>query len=199
MEENIKYEYAKFGDYKEVQVPLNTVVVGASVIPDETSKQKKKTTQNLFTPKQSTSAVPSSPLQTIDVDTVPKDYTGSLNVNAVEADIGSQEYISVIDDMVYVTHKSEMGDGWYDLINKEATWKIFGKLFKDPRVGWAEIDIYATGLDKYGRPGTMLATRYVMTRETAQKIVDLDDPIRFWRLDNVADYVYINPEIKKSD
>ena len=34
-QENIKYEYAKPGDYKEVQVPRNTVIVGASVIPGE--------------------------------------------------------------------------------------------------------------------------------------------------------------------
>ncbi len=34
MEENIRYEYAKPGDYKEVQVPLTTAVVNASVIPE---------------------------------------------------------------------------------------------------------------------------------------------------------------------
>ena len=33
MEENIRYEYAKPGDYREVQVPLTTIVVNASVIP----------------------------------------------------------------------------------------------------------------------------------------------------------------------
>jgi hypothetical protein len=33
-EENIRYEYAKPGDYKEVQVPLNTIVVNASIIPE---------------------------------------------------------------------------------------------------------------------------------------------------------------------
>ncbi|GEM_PF-2179939 len=36
VQENIKYEYAKPGDYKRVQVPLNTTVVGASIIPGET-------------------------------------------------------------------------------------------------------------------------------------------------------------------
>lgn len=34
MEENILYEYARQSDYREVQVPLDTVVVGASVIPE---------------------------------------------------------------------------------------------------------------------------------------------------------------------
>lgn len=34
MEENILYEYAQPGDYREVQVPLDTIVVGASVIPE---------------------------------------------------------------------------------------------------------------------------------------------------------------------
>jgi len=33
MEENIRYEYAKPGDYREVQVPLTTMIVNASVIP----------------------------------------------------------------------------------------------------------------------------------------------------------------------
>lgn len=36
MEENIKYEYAKPGDYRQVQVPKDQIVVGASVIPGET-------------------------------------------------------------------------------------------------------------------------------------------------------------------
>jgi hypothetical protein len=34
MEENIRYEYAKPGDYREVQVPLTKAVVNASVIPE---------------------------------------------------------------------------------------------------------------------------------------------------------------------
>jgi len=50
MEENIRYEYAKPGDYKEVQVPLTTAVVNASVIPkivsvntsDEISTEEKR-------------------------------------------------------------------------------------------------------------------------------------------------------------
>jgi hypothetical protein len=37
VEENIKFEYAKPGDYKEVQVPLNKTVIGASIIPEITS------------------------------------------------------------------------------------------------------------------------------------------------------------------
>jgi hypothetical protein len=34
VDENIRFEYAKPGDYREVQVPLATAVVNASVIPD---------------------------------------------------------------------------------------------------------------------------------------------------------------------
>jgi hypothetical protein len=37
VDENIRYEYAKPGDYREVQVPLNTIVVGASTIPEKIS------------------------------------------------------------------------------------------------------------------------------------------------------------------
>lgn len=38
MDENIKYDYAKPGDYREVQVPLDTIVVGASEYAEDTSK-----------------------------------------------------------------------------------------------------------------------------------------------------------------
>ena len=44
MDENIKYEYAKPGDYREVQVPLNTIVVNASVVPESALDQDIKET-----------------------------------------------------------------------------------------------------------------------------------------------------------
>jgi len=37
VDENIRYEYAKPGDYREVQVPINTIVVGASNVPENLS------------------------------------------------------------------------------------------------------------------------------------------------------------------
>jgi hypothetical protein len=42
VDENIRYEYAKPGEYHEVQVPLNTVVVNASIIPESASAQDKQ-------------------------------------------------------------------------------------------------------------------------------------------------------------
>jgi hypothetical protein len=42
VDENIRYEYAKPGDYREVQVPLNTIVVGASAIPENMSMPEEK-------------------------------------------------------------------------------------------------------------------------------------------------------------
>lgn len=45
MDENIKYEYAKAGDYREVQVPLKTIVVNASVVPESAPDQVKQETQ----------------------------------------------------------------------------------------------------------------------------------------------------------
>ena len=42
VDENIRYEYAKPGDYREVQVPLNTIVVGASTIPEKLSLPEEK-------------------------------------------------------------------------------------------------------------------------------------------------------------
>jgi hypothetical protein len=37
MDENIRYEYAKPGDYRVANVPLDTIVVGASAIPENIS------------------------------------------------------------------------------------------------------------------------------------------------------------------
>ena len=42
VDENIRYEYAKPGDYREVQVPLDTIVVGASIIPKNVSMAEEK-------------------------------------------------------------------------------------------------------------------------------------------------------------
>lgn len=42
VDENIRYEYAKPGDYREVQVPLDTIVVGASTIPENISVPKEE-------------------------------------------------------------------------------------------------------------------------------------------------------------
>jgi hypothetical protein len=42
VDENIRYEYAKPGEYREVQVPLDTVVVGASAIPQNISLPEEK-------------------------------------------------------------------------------------------------------------------------------------------------------------
>lgn len=47
VDENIRYEYARPGEYREVQVPLDTVVVGGSSIP-----------QNLTTPKEKEATAP---------------------------------------------------------------------------------------------------------------------------------------------
>jgi hypothetical protein len=45
VDENIRYEYAKPGDYREVQVPLNTIVVGASTIPERSMPEEEKETE----------------------------------------------------------------------------------------------------------------------------------------------------------
>jgi hypothetical protein len=42
VDENIRYEYAKAGEYREVQVPLDTMVVGGSSIPQNISTPKEK-------------------------------------------------------------------------------------------------------------------------------------------------------------
>ncbi len=42
VDENTRYEYAKPGDYREVLVPINTIVVGASAIPENISLPEEK-------------------------------------------------------------------------------------------------------------------------------------------------------------
>ena len=42
VDENIRYEYAKPGDYREVSVPLDTIVVGGSSIPQNITMPKEK-------------------------------------------------------------------------------------------------------------------------------------------------------------
>jgi len=55
VDENIRYEYAKPGDYREVQVPINTIVVGASTIPENISmpQEKKETEIDAHSPQKS--------------------------------------------------------------------------------------------------------------------------------------------------
>lgn len=42
VDENIRFEYAKPGEYREVQVPLDTIVVGGSSIPQNISMPEEK-------------------------------------------------------------------------------------------------------------------------------------------------------------
>jgi hypothetical protein len=62
VDENIRYEYAKMGDYREVQVPLNTIIVGASAIPENISlpEGKKETELDVDSPPKSNQNAPSS-------------------------------------------------------------------------------------------------------------------------------------------
>lgn len=68
VEENIKAGLAKSGDYKEVQVPLNTTIVGSYAFPEDTAKQEEETTQTQAQssrPKEETTAS-STPQSVID-------------------------------------------------------------------------------------------------------------------------------------
>jgi len=42
VEENIMFEYAKPGEYREVAVPLDAIVVGASIVPKNLTKSEDK-------------------------------------------------------------------------------------------------------------------------------------------------------------
>lgn len=62
VDENIRYEYAKPGDYREVQVPLDTIVIGASTIPQNISQQEgeKQTAIEQSSPPKSNRTAPAS-------------------------------------------------------------------------------------------------------------------------------------------
>jgi hypothetical protein len=60
VEENIKYGYANDGDYKEARVPLSTVVVGASVIPTETTERVAPSQKQSSVSKPTTKTTPTS-------------------------------------------------------------------------------------------------------------------------------------------
>lgn len=62
VDENIRYEYAKPGEYREVQVPIDTIVVGGSSIPQNISmpKEKEVTAQEEKSPSSSNQTAPSA-------------------------------------------------------------------------------------------------------------------------------------------
>ena len=62
VEENIRFEYAKPGEYREVAVPIDAIVVGASTIPKNltSSEDKDESTMETETPAGSNQTVPTS-------------------------------------------------------------------------------------------------------------------------------------------
>ena len=62
VEENIRYEYARPGDYREVQVPLDTIVIGASSILENISlpEAKKETPAEINLSSESNKTIPAS-------------------------------------------------------------------------------------------------------------------------------------------
>ena len=62
VEENIRFEYAKPGEYREVAVPLDAIVVGASTIPKNltASKDKDESIAEAETPTDSNQTQPPS-------------------------------------------------------------------------------------------------------------------------------------------
>lgn len=62
VEENIRFEYAKPGEYREVAVPLDAIVVGASTIPKNltAAEDKDESTMETETPAGSNQTVPTS-------------------------------------------------------------------------------------------------------------------------------------------
>jgi hypothetical protein len=110
VDENIKYEYAKPGDYQEVKVPLSTIVVGESVIPDSTSKQDKQTT-----PSQQTQ--PTAPKRTGQTQIFSTDF-GKIQFDVPNALVLGQD---------------SSGTGlFFEIPNAEFSWAIVAIRLNDP-------------------------------------------------------------------
>ena len=186
VDENIKAGLAKSGDYKEVQVPLSTVVVGGYAPDSGVSNQGETSSPAQPTPSPSQVVTPSS--------------TGILNVDSIKEMMPRNEKNDVIivnDGSVDITRKMAenlnagmtLGSARMDAID------IFKALFMDSRVNSVKITSTTEFVDKYGQTSEGTGTIYTMTRTTYQRINwdnFLDD-----NLDKVSDYVYIHPAFLK--
>jgi len=187
VDENVKAGLAKSGDYKEVQVPLSTVVVGGYT-PDSSVSNQGETSA----PVQQTQPTPSQ--------TVTPSSTGVLNSDSVKQMMPGGEgndIITVNDGSVDITRKMAenlnagmtLGSSRMDAID------IFKALFKDSRVNSVKITSTTEFVNKYGQTSESTGTIYTMTRVTYEKINwdnFIDD-----NLDQVSDYVYIHPAFLK--
>jgi hypothetical protein len=207
MDENIKYGYAKVGDYKKVQVPLNTVVVGASVIPDEPSKGEDQTK----TPEQSTSTTLKETQITSNEDFSQEKVTQESAKDAIRDALSGNDYtvsvneISSPDDMNIII-KVAPWDTWntegFVHGTADDAAKVFSILFSNPTVErvyyWQDQNF----IDKYGNKEISKAIAFDMTKETANKIkwdnfINERMLIDYKSLFNVVDGSYIHPAIQK--
>ena len=115
----------------------------------------------------------------------------NLTEKAVEKMIGKQQSISVNPVSGYVVIRRPDQDFWSLVLQEDDATKMFEKLFKDPRVKLVRITTYLEGVDAYGQKVTNVGTRFIMSRETADKINW--DNFLYSRLPDVADEAYINP------
>ncbi len=128
--------------------------------------------------------------------TTPAAKDNNLTESAVEKIVGKQRSISVNPVSGYVVIRRPDQDYWSLVLQEDDATKMFEKLFKDPRVNLVRITTYLKGVDEYGKEGSFVGTRFIMSRETASKI-NWDDFL-YSNLPNVADEAYINPVLLKN-
>jgi len=119
----------------------------------------------------------------------------NLTVQAVEKMVGKQQSISVDPVSGYVVIRRPDQDYWNLVLQEDDATNMFEKLFKDPRVNLVRISTYLKGVDEYGKEGSFVGTRFIMSRETAEKINW--NNFLYSNLPNVADEAYINPVLLK--
>ena len=209
VEENIKYGYAKTGDYKEVKVPLNTVVVGASIFPTESSEDKE---QPKFTSQPQQSQINENtqePTKTSD-DSSTADFSKlKVTEKNIKDAIGQYKDVAItyIDsNKVEVTIIVPPSISWNtesavrrDVMDAADDFMI---LFSNPNVNSVYHQMNAKFTDIYGNEKVEKAIVFEMNKETANKInwEKFNDEvimIDYKNLFRVVDYYYLHPAISK--
>jgi hypothetical protein len=128
----------------------------------------------------------------------PVDYNGPLTIESVQNELGDLEADVVVtqNNSVFVNiHKDDIYGWKLNAIQMDTT-IMFSKLFNDPRIETAVVRVVVPDEDAFGNPISVTTAQYMMTKETASSI-NWDDWMDVQRhLNELADFVYIDPEVK---
>ncbi len=200
MDENIKYGYAKIGEYKEVQVPLDTVVVGASFSSDEGSHEDDRATAE-------SQPEPSEPEPTPEIPFSQRSVTESSIRDAIS--IGDGDTVDILEtdpNNIRVTLRFAPIVSWstesFVISTAHDAAEAFKVLFSNPHISNVYYWHDAEFTDVYGNEDASKAIVFEMSRETANKMnwdnfVDEVMYRDYKNLFQVVDYYYLHPAIQK--